>query len=240
MNYYARHLGDYAKDTLHLTMLEHGAYNLLLDRYYGSEQPIPADQIYRVALARTPEDRAAVDAVLAEFFTLTDGAWRKGRCDEEIEKAKVRTAAARENGRWGGRPRKNKTEIEPDKNPELTHQKPTGLILQTQQKALQYPITNKEEGSTAGAVLPAQKYAFKGCVIKLTHEDFEAWKKAYSPIDLLAELTARDAWLSSERATDADRKKWFMSTSKYLANRVLELKAKVSVAAPKQITGGWA
>ncbi len=25
MNYYERHLGDYAKDTAHLSMLEHGA-----------------------------------------------------------------------------------------------------------------------------------------------------------------------------------------------------------------------
>ena len=44
MNYYERHLGDYAKDAGHLSMLEHGAYSLLLDRYYTTEQPIPADQ----------------------------------------------------------------------------------------------------------------------------------------------------------------------------------------------------
>jgi uncharacterized protein YdaU (DUF1376 family) len=33
VNYYERHLGDYAKDAGHLSMLEHGAYSLLLDRY---------------------------------------------------------------------------------------------------------------------------------------------------------------------------------------------------------------
>lgn len=43
MNYYERHLGDYSKDTAHLTMIEHGAYGLLLDRYYGTEAGIPAD-----------------------------------------------------------------------------------------------------------------------------------------------------------------------------------------------------
>ena len=48
MNYYERHLGDYAKDTAHLTMIEHGAYSLLLDRYYGTEQGIPADQRARI------------------------------------------------------------------------------------------------------------------------------------------------------------------------------------------------
>ena len=31
MNYYERHLGDYARDAGHLSMLEHGAYALLLN-----------------------------------------------------------------------------------------------------------------------------------------------------------------------------------------------------------------
>ena len=43
MNYYKRHIGDYAAATRHLSMLEHGAYTMLLDVYYTSEQPLPAD-----------------------------------------------------------------------------------------------------------------------------------------------------------------------------------------------------
>lgn len=86
MNYYERHLGDYAKDTLHLSMLEHGAYTLLMDRYYSTERGIPADQVYRVALARSKDEKAAVDTVLTEFFTLNDGVFTKGRIEEEIEK----------------------------------------------------------------------------------------------------------------------------------------------------------
>ena len=31
VNYYEHHLGDYAKDTGHLSMLEHGAYRIQLD-----------------------------------------------------------------------------------------------------------------------------------------------------------------------------------------------------------------
>lgn len=96
MNYYERHLGDYAKDTAHLSMLEHGAYNLLLDRYYGTEAGIPADQVYRVARARTKEERAAVDAVLAEFFTTVDGAWVKNRVEEEIQRYRDSIPAAEE------------------------------------------------------------------------------------------------------------------------------------------------
>lgn len=140
MNYYERHLGDYAKDTGHLTMLEHGAYTLLLDRYYSTEQGIPADQAHRIARARTKEERAAVDTVLAEFFDLADGVWTKGRVEEEIEAAAGRINAAKTNGKKGGRPKKQ--------NPTGTQEKPSGFSLgsknETQPKAHQTPDTNHQ------------------------------------------------------------------------------------------------
>jgi uncharacterized protein YdaU (DUF1376 family) len=128
MNYYEHHLGDYAKDTGHLTMLEHGAYRILLDRYYSTEEGIPAAQAHRLARARSDEERQAVDAVLEEFFNLVDGVWINGRAEEEIARAQVKINAARENGKKGGRPRKSAAE---------TQQKPTGFssvsVLETQQ-----------------------------------------------------------------------------------------------------------
>lgn len=86
MNYYEHHLGDYAKDTAHLTMLEDGAYRRLLDRYYGTESGIQAAQAHRIARARTREEKQAVDAVLEEFFFLVDGLWKNNRAEEEIKK----------------------------------------------------------------------------------------------------------------------------------------------------------
>lgn len=137
MNYYERHLGDYARDAGHLSMLEHGAYTLLLDRYYSTEQPIPADQVYRVARAHSAAEKKAVDSVLHEFFVLDNGVWTKGRVQEEIVKAQAKIEAARTNGVKGGRPKQN---------PTVTQEKPTGLSLGsisvTQQKALQSPISN--------------------------------------------------------------------------------------------------
>lgn len=153
MNYYERHIGDYTKDTAHLSMLEHGAYTLLLDRYYSTESGIPSDQVHRVTRARTRQEMLAVDSVLAEFFTLTDGAWVKGRVEEEIEKASVKIGAARKNGRLGGRPPKNpagsKTETQPE---------PTGFNLgsknKTQPKALQTPDTRHHKDPPAKRVPP--------------------------------------------------------------------------------------
>lgn len=144
VNYYERHLGDYAKDTRHLTMLEHGAYTLLLDRYYSTEQPIPAGQAYRYALARTRDEKAAVDAVLNEFFFLQDGVWKKRRCEQEIAKAHLRIKTAQENGKHGGRP-----PIKPKGEPAKTQRVFTGFSLglknETQQKAYQTPDSSKKE-----------------------------------------------------------------------------------------------
>lgn len=136
MNYYERHLGDYARDTAHLSMLEHGAYSILLDRYYATEAGIPDDQVHRIARARTKEERQAVGAVLDEFFELVDGVWINHRAEEEIAKAKTRIKAAQENGKRGGRPRANRN---------ITQEKPSGLLPGsengTQSKAHHTPST---------------------------------------------------------------------------------------------------
>jgi uncharacterized protein YdaU (DUF1376 family) len=88
VNYYERHLGDYARDTGHLSLMEHGAYSLLLDRYYATEKPIPHALVYRITRAVKPEEIAATDAVLAEFFVPRDidgtTAYHNRRADEAI------------------------------------------------------------------------------------------------------------------------------------------------------------
>jgi uncharacterized protein YdaU (DUF1376 family) len=102
LNFYERHIGDYTKDTSHLSLLEHGIYTRLMDVYYTRESAIPEDQTYRLISARTPAEKKATDSILKEFFTLIDGAWRQKRCEEVIDEhrafiEKQRTAAAK---RW--------------------------------------------------------------------------------------------------------------------------------------------
>lgn len=107
MNYYRRHLGDYARQTAHLSLAEHGAYTLLLDLYYAREEPLPTDRgvLYRLMRARSAADRKVVDTVLTEFFTEQPDGWHKGRCDEEIAKAQDKTAKAKDSAgkRWHGK-----------------------------------------------------------------------------------------------------------------------------------------
>lgn len=86
MNYYERHIGDYLKDTAHLTLLEHGVYGRLLDVYYTRESAIPDANAARLVGARTRDEIAALKAVLTEFFSLSaDGRhWVHQRCEREI------------------------------------------------------------------------------------------------------------------------------------------------------------
>lgn len=102
MNYYPRHIGDYARDAGHLSLAEHGAYTLLLDRYYATERPIGREEAFRICRARSKVDRAAVAYVLETFFLLTNAGYQNKRADEEIFKAREKSEKARAsvNSRW--------------------------------------------------------------------------------------------------------------------------------------------
>jgi len=117
MHYYQHNIGDYRRDTVHLSLLEHGVYRQLLDMYYLSETPIPKEtqQVIRRLSARTQDEINAIEIILDEFFTLTDEGWIHKRCDMEIADYRHKAENSRNNGKKGGRP---KSIQEPDK----THQ----------------------------------------------------------------------------------------------------------------------
>ena len=73
MHYYKRNIGDYAKKAGRLSMLEHGAYTLLLDACYDRERFPTLDEAIEWTWARTDAEIEAVKFVLARFFTLEDG-----------------------------------------------------------------------------------------------------------------------------------------------------------------------
>lgn len=107
MNYYEHHLGDYLRDTAHLSMLEDGAYRRLIDAYYIRETPLPLElrDVYRLVRAQSKQDREAVDTVLREFFVQTPEGWKHNRCDREIGRFqdKQRKARASAEARWSQR-----------------------------------------------------------------------------------------------------------------------------------------
>jgi hypothetical protein len=64
----------------------------------------------------------------------------------------------------------------------------------------------------------AAPLAFEGRVIKLTETDFKKWQRSFHAIDLPSALQSRDDWLATQ-ADAATRKRWFISTSNWLATK---------------------
>ena len=99
MDWYKRYIGDYARDTAHLRMLQHGAYQLLMDHYYATERPLTLnlDDLYHTMRAAKKEEQAAINVALDQFFTKTEEGYRNKRIDSEIEKYRKRQAINKRN-----------------------------------------------------------------------------------------------------------------------------------------------
>lgn len=109
MNYYPFHVGDYAAHTAHLEPMEDLAYRRLLDQYYLRECPLPADIQATAKLVRMRSCVADVEAVLNEFFVLTEDGWKHSRCDAEIERMQDKQAKARASAQASVNARKAKS-----------------------------------------------------------------------------------------------------------------------------------
>lgn len=98
MHYYTHHIGDYRKDTGHLTLLEHGIYRQMLDLYYLDESPLPKDksQCMRLVCVRSADEIQAFENVLADFFKLTERGYEHERCKKELGRIYDKSDKARE------------------------------------------------------------------------------------------------------------------------------------------------
>jgi uncharacterized protein YdaU (DUF1376 family) len=85
MHYYKRNLGDYAKKAGRLTMLQHGAYTLLIDSCYDRELFPTLEQALEWTWASTEAEIEAVKFVLNRFFVLDkDGCFVQDRILDEL------------------------------------------------------------------------------------------------------------------------------------------------------------
>lgn len=95
--------------TAHLSLIEHGAYNVLLDHCYSQEKLCSdKDAVYRIARAFTQQERDAVDSVLLQYFVLTGDFYTNKRVNKELAKATEQSIKNSNNGKLGGRGIKRK------------------------------------------------------------------------------------------------------------------------------------
>ncbi len=158
MNYYERHIGDYLKDTAHLSLLEHGVYGRLLDVYYTREGPLPVNQVDRLIGVRSRDERAALAAVLDEFFALDGDVLRHPRCEREIARYQDKQEKAKRsaNARW-----ENKSQhTERNANAMRTHSE--GNALQSPVTSNQTPVTIKKEEDSGSAQAQTPPPPYRG------------------------------------------------------------------------------
>lgn len=153
MNYYEHHLGDYMRDTAHLSLLEDGAYRRLLDAYYVREKPLPLDlrECCKLARASSKAERDAVAYVLREFFTLGDDGYRQGRADKEIGRFRAKSEKARAsiNARWGRT--KNEAAAKYERTTDVAndaYERTTDDIHRAPVPMHQTPVTSNQESTS--------------------------------------------------------------------------------------------
>ena len=164
-------------------MAAHGAYRLLLDHYYSTEKPLPADPValFLVCSAIEKSEQALVLQVANEFFPVgPDGLRHNERADREVARAQKRIASAIANGQKGGR----KSSKEP--SPEEPKANPAGTPPGNPMGFAQEPT-----GNPAGHIGEAFHHAPQA--IPKTPTDALAGNGLPAPIALPGNLTA-ETW----------------------------------------------
>jgi uncharacterized protein YdaU (DUF1376 family) len=213
LNYYPHHIGDYAAATEHLSWLEDMAYTRLIRLYYRTEKPIPSDRavVYRLVRASGSQERKAVDAVLSEFFVLTDDGYRQKRCDEELLRMQEKSNKARASveKRWQY---ERNTNVSTNEHTNVLR---TGYVGNTPNN--QEPITNNQEpkekvntscpepSKKPARSRPAQRWNGVEIIrlpvvgapepeVPITREFVDEMQAAYPAVDVEATLPEIRAW----------------------------------------------
>lgn len=129
------YVSDYLADTQHLSTVHHGAYLLLLMASWMRGGRLPSDDEQLASICRM--DRKSwtkAKPVIAQFFDAQNGTWVQKRLSEEYEHARQISEKNKENGRKGGRPRKQeeteglsemKATVKPNETQRLSETKPS-------------------------------------------------------------------------------------------------------------------
>lgn len=219
MNYYPFHIGDYLSATRHLSWEEDAAYRRLLDTYYTTERPLPADlrAVCRLVLATTESQRDAVQVVLEEFFELTDAGWKNGRADAEIEAMQIKQQKQRDkaNKRWQklSAEHGNAADMPRHAESDATASKSDADAMPPTPTPTPTPITTWE-----GAKRPARK-----CPVDFELTDpMRAWAKTEAPLVSIDAATAtfRDHTFKTAMTDWAGAwRNWLRKDQQYAAER---------------------
>ena len=127
LHYFKFNIGDYHKKAGRLSMIEHGAYTLLIHACYDREKFPTEEEALDWCWARSDDEVQAVKFVLRKFFDEIEGRFVQTRIQEEIDhyhqvsNTNRSIAVKRENER---RTNRERTVNEPPPNQEPINQEP--------------------------------------------------------------------------------------------------------------------
>lgn len=176
MNYYPHHIGDFNSATRHLTRIERSVYRDLIELYYDTEAPLcpEFEKLCRLVLARSDEERTAVEQVLNEFFTESEQGWSHSRCDAEIAKYHGNKEAKSAAGRASAAKRAQKAH-QPNNETTTDVQQPLNGCATNQE-----PRTKNQEPDKEPPPTPRKRgNGFDAAAIELPdwldREDWQGW-----------------------------------------------------------------
>lgn len=106
MHYYKFEISVWNLHTAHLSLVEEAVYRRLIDHYYDTEEPIGSDLKGMIRRLRLDGYEDEVITILNEFFTQVDNGWSNKHCDLKIKAYKNQKKINKNNGKSGGRPKK--------------------------------------------------------------------------------------------------------------------------------------
>lgn len=244
MHKYWRHIGDYAKDTRHLSILEHGAYTLMLDWCYASEKPLPDDEktLFRLCGAFEKAEQKAVLLVREEFFTLEEGGWTQKRVLAEVavyRDKQVKATRAAELS-WDSRRNADAKQTQSERTPNAgtnamprarvpatSNQQPaTNLLLLAPHGA--EPTADDPEGSATATPEGSGEKKKRGAAVEnlawapdtgwtgFTDTLMDELARAYPACDIRRQMLAMEQWLKAN-PTKAKKQNWRRFVSNWLA-----------------------
>jgi uncharacterized protein YdaU (DUF1376 family) len=193
-------VSDFLGDTLQLTPAEVGQYMLILMAMWNNGGSLPKTKINRVARSRVSDE-------VMTFFDVDGDQVTNKRLTAELQNAQRFSDSQRQKA--NAKHLKDKEQASAGAVPNVCHHSHSQLSTESERVI----------ESVGGAKAPA--YAWCGQVIKLNAKHLADWTKAYSHLDLPAELTAYDEYLREQGVT----KNWFARTSQHFANRNMKAKA---------------
>ena len=183
--WYAWYASDARAKMAGLSLATRGAYRELLDHYYTIGGPIASDrdELYRIAVATTAEERAAVDTAVALFFKEKSGSLHNKRADSEIVKRAKWHEALSEAGRRGGLSRATSQDAsqpqarpQPQPQPELHLQGTTSVAQPPNSTAVAYiPIIGGKEYGVSKELLAELEAAYPAVDGLATLKEIRAW-----------------------------------------------------------------